>query len=162
WRRAAESAGQRPKIAPRTTEPTTPPMTTRGSMLVGIGLTRSISAAAPAPRATPSAPPRSATITASQRNCIRIVPPRAPRARQHPEAVLRAAEGVALADRRAHPRAAGGGPDLEALAHRVLPLEGGVLEVGADHAGVGAELVIEIADEAPAPELPAAGLEEGL
>jgi hypothetical protein len=81
--------------------------------------------------------------------------------RQHQEAVLRATEGVALAHQRAHHRAQAR-PDLEALPHRIRDLEQRILQIGADHAGVRAEIVIELADEAPPPQLPAAGLEKRL
>src|SRR4051812_20927531 len=84
------------------------------------------------------------------------------REREHDQHVLRLTEGVSLPDQGSDHRAAPDRTDAKLLPYRILIREEGVLDVGADDAGVATDLVIDVADE-PAPlDLPASGLEEAL
>src|SRR4051794_1733941 len=84
------------------------------------------------------------------------------REREHDQHVLRLTKGVSLPDERSDHRAAPDGTDAKLLPCRILIREEGVLDVGADHAGVATDLVIDVADEPAAFDLPASGLEEAL
>src|SRR3954464_690736 len=73
--------------------------------------------------------------------------------------VLRRPEGVPLAGEDAHDGAAHGGAGADHLAQRIHALEEGVLDVGADDADAGAQLLVQPGDEAALADLPAGGVE---